>query len=325
MPNVSPSVLIIRLDGIGDALALTPLLAALHRRSIPVDVVLRQSNAGIFASRAARRVITADFELRSSARANLARVGELGRTLRADAYSHVLVATEDPGGYRLARAVAVPNRIGFTNVWGKPLKSLWLRGFLTERVFRSAGLDARAPHECAILFRLGASLTGDDEPSHDVTELRPLVLETEPKPDERIAVQITKKWQQVGVEASDVVELVRRLAGGGELHLLSARAERLYAEPIAGATGMPVSYFDGVKEWKDAIGASFALVAPDSGAIHVAGMTGTPVVAVFPAGRAYALQAARWAPWAAPHRIVDSREGWPLRAADALANLLSTV
>ncbi len=323
MPKVSPSVLIIRLDGIGDALALTPLIAALHRRSIPLDIVLRKSNAGIFASRAARKVVTADFQLRSSAKSNLAQVVALGRTLRAQEYSHVLVATEDLTGYRLARAVAAPVRIGFTNGWGKPLKSLWSRGFLTKRVFRSAGLDARAPNECEVLFRLAAPLTGDEKPTRDVTQLRPLVLENEPEADERIAVQITEKWRQLGIATSELVDLVRRLAGSGELHLLSAQTENVYAEPIAEATGLPVSYFGDLGEWKAAIGAATALVAPDSGAIHVAGMIGTPVVAVFPAGRTYGLQAARWAPWAAPHRIVDSREGWPLRTADAVANLLS--
>ena len=38
-------------------------------------------------------------------------------------------------------------------------------------------------------------------------------------------------------------------------------------------------------------------------------MIGTPVVAVFPPSRDYALQVARWAPWAAPHRIVRAGAG----------------
>ncbi len=104
MPRVSPSVLIIRLDAIGDALALTPLLAALRRRAIPVDVVLQRSNAGIFSSRAVRSVVVADFELRSSAAFEPAAIERLGRDLQSRGYSHVLVATEDPGGYRLAGA-----------------------------------------------------------------------------------------------------------------------------------------------------------------------------------------------------------------------------
>ncbi|HKE36665.1 MAG TPA: hypothetical protein VKB39_04495, partial [Candidatus Baltobacteraceae bacterium] len=61
---------------------------------------------------------------------------------------------------------------------------------------------------------------------------------------------------------------------------------------------------------------------PDSGALHVAGFVGTPVVAIFPPERNYRLQVARWAPWAAPHRIVRADADWSARAADALAQLL---
>jgi ADP-heptose:LPS heptosyltransferase len=323
MPEVSPSLLIIRLDGIGDALALAPLLAALRRRAIPVDIVLRRSNAGIFAPAAERRVVAADFELRSNSAATVAHIEEMGRSLRAHDYSHVLVATEDPGGYRLAGAVAAPVRVGFTNGWGKPFKSLWVRRFLTAAVYRSAGLDRRTQHECEVLFKLGTRLIGDGQPTKNAAELRSLVLEREPQPDERVAVQVTQKWERLGIVLEHVVELVRRLAARGELRLLSARAETAYAERIAHASGAAIDYFDDVVEWKAAIGAARALVAPDSGAMHVAGIVGTPVVGIFPPGPNFALQVARWAPWAARHRIVCAGESWPAHAADALANLLS--
>lgn len=323
MPKVSPSVLIIRLDGIGDALALTPLLAALRRRALPVDVVLRPANADAFSSRAARRVIIAEFDLRSSARSNLASIDRLGKELRAREYSHVLVATEDPAGYRLAHCVAAPARIGFADWRGKPLKALWSRRLLTRTIYRSAGLDPRRPHECEVLFRLATPLLGDERPTRDVADLRPLVLDAEPAPDDRIAVQLTDKWERLGVARADVVEAIRRLAAYGALHLLSARAEQSYAEPIAESTGLSVSYFDELGPWKAAIASSPAIVTPDSGALHVAGMTGTPVVAIFPPQRHYERNVARWAPWAASHRIVRSDDGWPARAAEALAQLLA--
>jgi ADP-heptose:LPS heptosyltransferase len=324
MPEVSPSVLIIRLDAIGDALALTPLLAALRRRSLPVDVVLRPGNAGIFAARAVRRIVIADFALRSGSKANFAAVEALGLDLRAREYSHVLVATEDPAGYRLAGATGAPNRVGFTNAWGKPLKTLWSRRFLTRRVYRSAGLDPKAPHECEVLFRLGESLVDGEAPTREVAQLRMLLLENEPAPDERTAIQITEKWERLGIAFDGVVDLVRRVASNGAPHLLSARNEAGYAERIARSTGLAISYFDDTESWKSAIAAAPAIVTPDSGALHVAGMAGTPVVAVFPPERNYALQVARWAPWAARHRIVRADRDWPARAAGALAQLLST-
>ncbi len=324
MPKVSPSVLIIRLDAIGDALALTPSIAELRRRAIAVDVVLRHSNAKAFAPRAFRDVIVADFELRDGTRSNVNAIERLGRDLRERRYTHVAIATEDPGGYRLAAAIGAPMQIGFEDPWTKPLKALWSRRIVTTRVYRSARLTGRSPHECETLFKLVEPLVGDEKPTHDLTQLRPLVLESEPAPDERVAVQITDKWERLGIPIASVVDLVRRLAAGSKLHLLSSRSESAYAQSVERATGIGVNYFDDLPSWKAAIAAAVALVAPDSGAVHVAGMTGTPVVAVFPPMRLYDAWVARWAPWAAVHRIVRADEGWPARAADALALLLST-
>jgi ADP-heptose:LPS heptosyltransferase len=324
MPKVSPSVLIIRLDAIGDALALTPSIAALRRQAIAVDVVLRSSNANAFAPRAVRDVIVADFKLRDGTRSNVNAIERLGRDLRERRYTHVAIATEDPGGYRLAAAIGAPMQIGFEDPWTKPLKALWSRRIVTTRVYRSARLTGRSPHECETLFKLVEPLVGDEKPTHDLTQLRPLVLESEPAPDERVAVQITDKWERLGIPIASVVDLVRRLAAGSKLHLLSSRSESAYAQAVERATGIGVNYFDDLPSWKAAIAAAVALVAPDSGAVHVAGMTGTPVVAVFPPMPLYDAWVARWSPWATVHRIVRADEGWPARAADALALLLST-
>ena len=138
MAQSSPSVLIIRLDAIGDALAMTPLLAALAERDISVDLVLRSVNAGIFSKRAAREVFLAPFALRSSTKENLAAIRQFGERLRERNYSHVLVATEDPGGYRLARAIDAPHRIGFVNGIGKPFKTIWASRMLRrDNIWRS--------------------------------------------------------------------------------------------------------------------------------------------------------------------------------------------
>jgi ADP-heptose:LPS heptosyltransferase len=323
MPEVSPSVLIIRLDAIGDALALTPLLAAFRRHAIPVDVVLRPENAGIFSTRAARDIVTARFALRSSDRSNVAAIEQLGDELQRRAYSHVLVATEDPGGYRLAAAIGAPARVGFINTRGKPLKNLWARRLLTQVMTRSAGLDPDGPHECEVLFELGSPLIPEERPTRELAELRPLVLEREPDADERVAIQITDKWERLGVAFADVVDLVRRVGAYGAPHLLSAQSEASYAQRIAAASGLAVGFFAQLDSWKSSIAAATAIVTPDSGALHVAGMTGTPVVAIFPPARDYALQVARWAPWAAPHRIVLSGDDWPAQATEALAQLLA--
>lgn len=314
-------MLIIRLDAIGDALALTPAIAALRRRAIPVDVVLRSSNQHAFAQGAVRDVIVAGFALRSNAPANVAEIERLGTQLRARNYSHVLVATEDAGGYRLARAVGAPVRIGFEDVRRKPLKALWSRRLLTQSIYRAARLTAATSHECETLFRLAAPLVDEAAPTRDLALLRPLVVDAQPPEDERIAVQVTDKWERLGIRFEAVVDLVGRLASAGELNLISSRDESSYAQRVNAATELPITYFDDTAKWKAAIAAAPAIVAPDSGALHVAGMAGTPIVAVFPDEPLFTARVARWAPWAAPHRVVRAGERWPALAVDALAQL----
>ncbi len=323
MPQTSPSVLVIRLDAIGDALALTPLLAALRDRSIPVDLVLRGVNAHIFSSRAARAVYIAPFALRSSTRENRRAIDEFATRLRPNRYTHVLVATEDPGGYRLAHAAGAPVQVGFINGWGKPLKSLWARLLLNHVVVRSAGLDPNGPHECTVLFKLGQTILGDHiAPTRDAARLRPLILEREPPRGARIAFQVSDKWERLGMEFDEVVAALHGVARLGDVHAIAAESEAPYARQIAAASGIDVDRYASSEPWKEAIAGARAIVAPDSGAVHVAGMVGTPTVAVFPPIAQFALQTARWAPWAAPYRTIRADQGWAREVPAALEELL---
>jgi ADP-heptose:LPS heptosyltransferase len=283
------------------------LIAALRNAGVTVSAALSSANATVFAERALHRRHVAPVS---------------ARDLRG--YSHALIATEDAYGYRLAYDARIPARIGFENGWGKPLKTLWIRRLCTTTVHRTAGLDPRAPHECEVLFELGRTLFGDDpEPSRDLAVLRPLVLDDEPRADDRIAVQITQKWQRFGQSDDAIVELVRRLERLGAVRLVGAASESDYIDAIARKLAAPVEQFATVRDWKNAVASARLYVAPDSGGIHVAGMVGTPTVAVFPAIREFASQTARWAPWAAPHRIVRMGDAWPVVAADAAGGLLS--
>jgi ADP-heptose:LPS heptosyltransferase len=321
MPQDSPPVLIIRLDGIGDALALTPLLAALRERAIPVDLILRRENAGIFSRLGARHVEIAPFALRSSTAENLRRIADFAATLAPRGYASVLVATEDPGGYRLARAIGAPS-CGFDNGWGKPLKTLWVRSMLTRTLYRPAGLDARGRHECEVLFELGRALLGDAQPTRALEGLRPLLIAAELRRDERVVVQITEKWRHFGVLAHEVAAVLQALARDRTVRAIASAREGAFADAVAAAAGVVVERFDALEAWKEAIGGARALVAPDSGAVHVAGMLGTPTVALFPQ-RNFDRQVARWHPWAAPYRAVRLDDGWSQRAREALEELLA--
>ncbi len=322
MAQTSPSVLVIRLDAIGDALALTPLLAALRKRGIPVDLVMRPGNADVFSTRAARTIERAPFALRSSSPENLRAIARFGAGLRKNGYTHVLVATEDPGGYRLARAIGAPERIGFVNGWGKPFKTIWAGSMLTRRIVRTAGLDPRAPHECQVLWQLGRGLLGDVPIPRDPAILAPLLLEHDVSRGTRVAFQVTDKWDRLGIDFSRVVQALQSTASICDVRAIAAATESAYADRVAHASGIEVERFAELLPWKEAIAKAGAIVAPDSGALHVAGMVGTPTVAVFPLTREFALQTARWSPWAAPYRIVPADGNWPEAAAAALSELL---
>ncbi len=308
MPPSSPRVLIIRLDAIGDALALVPLLGALKACAIPVDIVFSSVNSDALASPASiNRYIGID-----------------DPGLTAATYSHILIATEDATAYNLARSLRAPHRIGFYNGWGKPLKSLWLRTLLTEPHYRSAGLDPHTQHEVEVLFALGRSLLGEQaRPSRNVEELTSLVIDKPMPADHRVAFQVTDKWERLGIAFDQVLELAQRCRDIAPMHWIAGSHEREYAQRFSAAIGCEITSFTSVIPWKATIAASRALVAPDSGAIHVAGMTGVPTVAVFAPQKYLTAQTARWAPWAAPHTIIEAKQHWSAAGAAALTNLLS--
>jgi ADP-heptose:LPS heptosyltransferase len=322
MTQSSPPVLIIRLDGIGDALALTPLLSALQERSIPFDLVLTEANARIFAAAAANRVEIAPFAPRCGTSANIASVREYGEKLKARPYDSVLVATEDSAGYRLAREIGARRRVGFANGWGKPFKTLWVRSMLTTTLYRSAGPDTRGKHECEVLFELGGGLVADAMPTKDNEKLRRLVLSSEVARSDNVALQITDKWLRFGAHVRELATLIGRVAKKRPVHLVAAETEGTLASAVENASGVPVERFAEVEPWKEAIAASRLLVAPDSGATHVAGMVGTPTVAIFENDRRFQRQVARWHPWAAPYRAHRVDGDWVQRVVDSVDILL---
>lgn len=304
-------MLLVRLDAVGDALTLVPVIAALRRRAVRIGAVLRPLNAGVFSRRALDRVHVADPQSD----------GEIVRQIRAERYDLALIATEKAEGYRLAYGARVPQRVGFENGWGKPFKTVWIRRMCTRTVFRTAGLDPRAPHECEVVFSLARQITGAYEAPRDASALRPYVIDEEPAADERIAFQVTDKWKRLGASLEEVAELAHRVAARHAVRFVASQHETAYASAFARHARVAIETFDTLAPWKSAIAAARAVVAPDSGAVHVAGMIGTPVVACF-AGDNFALQSRRWSPWAAPHRVVPMEAAWPLVAADALEDLL---
>jgi len=292
----------VRLDGVGDAAVCAPLIAALRAAGHDVGAALTTRNAGLFAPRvlAAEHVLERiPWPRHGSTRESTTRAR---REIAAMRYDIALIASEEPEAYTLA--APIPKRVGFTTGWNRPLKSLWLRCKTTRRVPRVQRIGGEACHEVEIVYRLGDGLV-DDPPPADPAVLRSLLVGERPVPHRvGIALQGGGKWRAGGVGDETLRAIAHRVARHG-VTVLAGPGEREQTEAVLGA---PVLAFDALPSWVAALDAVAAVVTVDSGAAHVAGMLGVPVVDVFPDAH-FTAQVARWRPWAAPYRA--------LRASDA--------
>jgi ADP-heptose:LPS heptosyltransferase len=295
-------VLLVRLDGIGDALVCTPLLEALRAAGHQVGIALSDRNADIFVrdAFAATHVLEripwprhgSTVASRARAEAEIANAG----------YEIALIASEEPDAYTLARGIA--ERVGFTTGWAKPLKSLWVRARLTRPVSRAASVARSRAHEVATLFRLGAGLVAG-EPSDDARLLRRWIAGPGPAPPRRgLTVQLGEKWRTGGIGDETVREMIDSLRDRDARYIVApAEAEAIAARFPGIALAAPST----TRAWVALIDASAALVSVDTGAAHSAGMLGGPVLDLFPDAHADA-QMRRWRPWASPSIVLRASQ-----------------
>ncbi len=294
-------VLLVRADGIGDALACVPLVAALRAAGHEVGAVLGTGNRDAFSTRAFARVHVLERIPwpRHGATPESARVA-LAEAKRAR-YDAALVASEEMDAYRFAVDACVPRRIGFVNGFEKPFKTARVRGWLTQRIVRSASAARAREHEVETMFRLGTDLVGESAPTRDAVRLRELVLDDAPAPQRFVALQASPKLAGAGLDRAAYVALAEALVAHG-------RPVRVYGDDagfvrdVALASGTRGFAALSVPAWKAHLAAASAVVTPDSGAAHVAGMLGVPCVDCFPPRSTTARDVARWHPWAAPYR-----------------------
>jgi ADP-heptose:LPS heptosyltransferase len=230
-------------------------------------------------------------------------------------YDVALIASEEPEAYRLA--AGLPERVGFVTGWAKPIKTLWVRRQLTRAIFRRASLSDADGHEVETLYRLGGALVGDGASSRDPQALRTILQGAAPAPARGgIVLQLGTKWTALGVPAERVRAIATALAAHGARAIVSP-AEADAARALAG--DVPLEVLPSLAAWKNAIDGAAVVVSPDTGAVHLAGMLGVPVVAVFGAERA-AAQIARWRPWASPGIAFTSDD---LHHADARGRVIA--
>lgn len=302
----APRFLLVRLDGIGDALACVPGLEGLMRAypQAHVGALCSPANAALFSTRVERvHVFGPDTP-----------VDALAPELRQAEYTHALVATEEVAGYRLARAANARRRAGFWHGLDKPFKSLWQFTELTDRVYRPAAWKARPEHEVQALYRLATRFGAQAPVPDDVAALRTW-LAIDPghvSAHGALAFQVTKKWVSGGwgpAALARMYESAYRASGLSEMLLIVAPGDEGLARSLledltsSARERAHIAPPGGVPYWLGAIDAAAALITPDTGAAHAAGMLGVPVIDVFDGPRFEQL-AQQWRPWAAPHRCV---------------------
>ncbi len=295
------NVLIVRADGIGDALACAPLVAALRAGGHSLGIVLGTRNRDAYARRAFDSVhVLERIPWPRHGSTHASRLAAL-RDARARRYDVALIASEEMEAYRFAACARIASRTGFINGWEKPLKTLRVRALLTRAVVRTASAGRAREHEVETVFRLGAGLHGETAPTADVARLAPLILDDPVPPQAYVVVQATAKFAVDGLDREAYAALVRELQARGHDVLLTGD-ERDFARAIADCTGIAAEANAGVVAWKARIAGARALVSPDSGAAHVAGMLGVSCVDCFPPRASTARDVLRWRPWAAPYR-----------------------
>ncbi len=299
-----------RLDGIGDALVCTPLIAALRAAGHELGLALSDRNATVFAPHTAAAVHVLEripWPRHGSTPLSRARADA---EIAAQRYDAALIASEEPEAYALA--APVPRRVGFVTGWAKPFKTWWARRRLTTALARAASAHRERAHEVEVLFRLGGDFATAREPARAPAELRPWIVEGPVPARGGIVVQLGAKWTAFGVGDDALGRVCASLAARGARFLIApGEREHFAARFPALALEAPPT----LRDWIAAIDAASALVSVDTGAAHLAGMLGVPVVDVFP-DRGFEQQTRRWRPWAASSIVL--RAGQVARAPDTL-------
>ena len=309
--------LIIRLDGIGDALVCVPALEALRAAfgDATFGALCSPRNAALFSP---ERVACVHVLERDDDAADRARVAA---ELREKGYTDALIATEEPVGYTLGSMSRARRRAGFWHRLEKPFKSVWQFAHLTDAVYRPAAWVDEPEHEVNAIHRLALRLGAVAAPSTDPAALRRwLDVETSALSPTvgALALQVARKWFERGWDARALARMTVAaldaspfqrcvlLAGPDDAGSVRAVMEAVPAQRRDAGT-IAAAETATLRRWLGAIGSAGALLTPDTGAAHAAGMLGVPVVDVFGPVR-FSQLSRQWRPWAASARSLVQPE-----------------
>lgn len=304
------AILLVRLDGIGDAALCVPALEGM-RRAFPNAVfgaVCSPANAKLFSSQIERIHVYDP----SGA------VDGVFEDVQAQGYTRALIATEEVVGYELGRRSGAPRRAGFWHGLQKPFKSLWQRAQVSDAVYRPAAWTKQPEHEVATMYRLATAL-GASPPAPVTPNDLAAWLRVDDSPAAReatraLAFQVSPKLLAGGWGPTTLARFVATVldrSGCSHAVIIASRNEESLAwsllEHVPNRlrdTGMirMVSSLT-VPCWLGVLARVSALVTPDTGAAHVAGMQGVAVIDLFDED-GFERLSQQWHPWAGAWRCL---------------------
>lgn len=291
MPDLE-KILCVRLRSLGDAVLMTPALAAL-RRGLPgarIDVVLEARFAPLLLDHPS---VDGVIPLGAGEISKLA----LARRLRASHYKAVLNFHGGSTSAFLTAVSGAPLRVGrdtyrFSFVYNR-------RAEQPERVFRNASPPHTVHYQASLVAALGVpvesfglSLAVRETARRDIeTKLRELDL---PKSG-YVLLQPTASFETKCWPGERFVDL------GRELENRTGRRVVVSLPSLGSRTfgGFPVLAGLPVDELVALLSGASLYVGNDSGPMHVASALGVPVVSLFGSS-----DPRRWHPWGVPHRVL---------------------
>ena len=294
---LTPRVLVLRRDNIGDLVCTTPLIAALraHFPAAWLGALVTTYNAEVLAGNPALDEVFVYEKLKHRSGSLLShlrtRLGQMAR-LREQMIDVVLVPAPTPQSLKMARGL-------------KPGQVL----------SAPAAVPARQ-HEVERTFEIGRTLGVSGKPG-------PLLVVPDPQTREAlqrrlgagpfVAIHISARRPAQQWPAERYAALARALSQGARVILLWAPGSRgnpghpgddetaaAVLRAAKDAAVVPVET-PALRTLIAALSLADRVVCPDGGAMHLAAALGKPVVALFGDS-----PAARWRPWGVPHEVVRS-------------------
>lgn len=308
------AILLVRLDGIGDAALCIPALEGMASAfpDAAFGAVCSPANATLFSDRV-RHVLVHHADRPAE---------ELRSLLAAERYTRALVATEEVAGYLIARISGARERAGFWHGWQKPFKSIWQRSQVTKAVYRPAAWSDSPAHEVEVLYRLAQALGAKAPAPADPAALRTWLRIERPAQSEALAnaigFQISQKllsggWSPVTLAQlfgsalqSSGLQRAALITSAADEGLASSVMEQLPADMQAEHRVRIVSSLS-LPRWIGVLDTIAVLVTPDTGSAHVAGMLGRNVIDLFDE-RAFNRLSNQWHPWAGNSRCLMKPE-----------------